>query len=70
MATDPATGKCMGEPVQFGGSASEPTATLTRMQAIRAYHTCHPDAGVEEIIRELCNRGLLVDEEMIAQAMR
>jgi hypothetical protein len=70
MANDSVREKCTsGARVQFGGSESEPTATLTRLQAIRAFRQCHPEATVEETIQDLCSRGLLVDEEMIAHAL-
>jgi hypothetical protein len=59
---------CAGVPFSFGESASEPTATLTRMQAIRVYHDSHPTATTAEIIKAMCDKGLLVEERMVEQA--
>ena len=56
-------------PSSLDGSASEPTATLTRMQAIRAFHESHPEATVPEIVTAMCCKGIGVDECMVEQAI-
>jgi hypothetical protein len=70
MSTDPGASRCTSNtPFTFGGSASEPTATLTRIQAVRAFHDSHPEASVQEIIEDLCRRGLEVDEQLVREAI-
>jgi hypothetical protein len=68
MDMEPLAG-CAGSPFLFGESASEPTATLTRIQAIRMFHESHPQATTAEIIKALCDKGLMVEERMVEKTI-